>query len=74
MNLVKQGNCDAWDSAWLSGLLSDPGAGELVVSKFGLVALSTIWHQIEIDVPQTQPGVLLWMQASAQQVWPAHDQ
>ncbi|KAH7925509.1 RabGAP TBC [Leucogyrophana mollusca] len=25
-----------------------------------------IWHQIEIDVPRTRPGVRLWMQASAQ--------
>jgi hypothetical protein len=25
-----------------------------------------IWHQIEIDVPRTRPGVRLWMQASSQ--------
>ncbi|KAG1808354.1 rab-GTPase-TBC domain-containing protein [Suillus variegatus] len=25
-----------------------------------------IWHQIEIDVPRTRPGVRLWMQASTQ--------
>ncbi|KAI0793178.1 RabGAP/TBC [Abortiporus biennis] len=25
-----------------------------------------IWHQIEIDVPRTRPGVQLWMQASTQ--------
>ncbi|OCH91444.1 RabGAP/TBC [Obba rivulosa] len=25
-----------------------------------------IWHQIEIDVPRTRPGVKLWMQASTQ--------
>ena len=27
-----------------------------------------IWHQIEIDVPRTRPGVKLWMQASTQRV------
>jgi hypothetical protein len=27
-----------------------------------------IWHQIEIDVPRTRPGVPLWMQASTQRV------
>lgn len=27
-----------------------------------------IWHQIEIDVPRTRPGVRLWMQASTQRV------
>lgn len=27
-----------------------------------------IWHQIEIDVPRTRPGVQLWMQASTQRV------
>ena len=32
-----------------------------------------IWHQIEIDVPRTRPGVPLWMHASTQRVWPAHD-
>jgi len=26
----------------------------------------TIWHQIEIDVPRTRPGVQLWMQAATQ--------
>ena len=31
-----------------------------------------IWHQIEIDVPRTRPGVPLWMHASTQRVWPAH--
>lgn len=25
-----------------------------------------IWHQIEIDVPRTRPGVSLWMQAETQ--------
>ncbi|KAL4073913.1 rab-GTPase-TBC domain-containing protein [Scleroderma citrinum] len=25
-----------------------------------------IWHQIEIDVPRTRPGILLWMQATTQ--------
>ena len=32
-----------------------------------------IWHQIEIDVPRTRPGVPLWMHASTQRVWPAQD-
>lgn len=27
-----------------------------------------IWHQIEIDVPRTRPGVTLWMQAGTQRV------
>lgn len=27
-----------------------------------------IWHQIEIDVPRTRPGVPLWMHASTQRV------
>lgn len=27
-----------------------------------------IWHQIEIDVPRTRPGVRLWMHAAAQRV------
>ena len=27
-----------------------------------------IWHQIEIDVPRTRPGVRLWMQAGTQRV------
>lgn len=27
-----------------------------------------IWHQIEIDVPRTRPGVRLWMQESTQRV------
>ncbi|KAI9450533.1 RabGAP/TBC [Russula earlei] len=27
---------------------------------------SQIWHQIEIDVPRTRPGVQLWMHASTQ--------
>jgi hypothetical protein len=27
-----------------------------------------IWHQIEIDVPRTRPGVPLWMQMSTQRV------
>lgn len=27
-----------------------------------------IWHQIEIDVPRTRPGVKLWMHASTQRV------
>lgn len=27
-----------------------------------------IWHQIEIDVPRTRPGVPLWMQAHTQRV------
>jgi hypothetical protein len=27
-----------------------------------------IWHQIEIDVPRTRPGVRLWMHASTQRV------
>ena len=31
-----------------------------------------IWHQIEIDVPRTRPGVQLWMQGSTQRVWPRH--
>jgi hypothetical protein len=31
-----------------------------------------IWHQIEIDVPRTRPGVPLWMHASTQRVWLAH--
>ncbi|KIM69783.1 hypothetical protein SCLCIDRAFT_13153 [Scleroderma citrinum Foug A] len=25
-----------------------------------------VWHQIEIDVPRTRPGILLWMQATTQ--------
>lgn len=29
-----------------------------------------IWHQIEIDVPRTRPGVQLWMHASTQRVRP----
>ena len=31
-----------------------------------------IWHQIEIDVPRTRPGVRLWMQASTQRVRGPH--
>ena len=27
-----------------------------------------IWHQIEIDVPRTRPGVRLWMYAATQRV------
>jgi hypothetical protein len=27
-----------------------------------------IWHQIEIDVPRTRPGVPLWMHATTQRV------
>ena len=27
-----------------------------------------IWHQIEIDVPRTRPGVHLWQQAATQRV------
>jgi len=27
-----------------------------------------IWHQIEIDVPRTRPGVKLWMHAETQKV------
>ncbi len=27
-----------------------------------------IWHQIEIDVPRTRPGVKLWMHAETQRV------
>jgi len=27
-----------------------------------------IWHQIEIDVPRTRPGVRLWMHAATQRV------
>ena len=27
-----------------------------------------IWHQIEIDVPRTRPGVKLWMHGSTQRV------
>lgn len=27
-----------------------------------------IWHQIEIDVPRTRPGVRLWMHAGTQRV------
>lgn len=27
-----------------------------------------IWHQIEIDVPRTRPGVKLWMEAGTQRV------
>ena len=27
-----------------------------------------VWHQIEIDVPRTRPGVQLWMQAATQRV------
>lgn len=27
-----------------------------------------IWHQIEIDVPRTRPGIRLWIQASTQRV------
>lgn len=27
-----------------------------------------IWHQIEIDVPRTRPGVQLWMQGCTQRV------
>lgn len=28
-----------------------------------------IWHQIEIDVPRTRPGVKLWMHGSTQRVF-----
>lgn len=28
-----------------------------------------IWHQIEIDVPRTRPGVRLWMHEATQRVW-----
>jgi hypothetical protein len=27
-----------------------------------------IWHQIEIDVPRTRPGIRLWMYAATQRV------
>lgn len=27
-----------------------------------------IWHQIEIDVPRTRPGVRLWMHEATQRV------
>ena len=27
-----------------------------------------IWHQIEIDVPRTRPGVKLWMYGATQRV------
>jgi hypothetical protein len=27
-----------------------------------------LWHQIEIDVPRTRPGVPLWMHAATQRV------
>lgn len=27
-----------------------------------------VWHQIEIDVPRTRPGVKLWMFESTQRV------
>lgn len=27
-----------------------------------------IWHQIEIDVPRTRPGVRLWMEGGTQRV------
>lgn len=27
-----------------------------------------IWHQIEIDVPRTRPGVKLWMEGATQRV------
>ena len=27
-----------------------------------------IWHQIEIDVPRTRPGVRLWMERGTQRV------
>jgi hypothetical protein len=27
-----------------------------------------IWHQIEIDVPRTRPGVPLWMHGATQRV------
>jgi hypothetical protein len=27
-----------------------------------------IWHQIEIDVPRTRPGIELWMHAATQRV------
>lgn len=30
-----------------------------------------IWHQIEIDVPRTRPGVSLWMHGTTQRVRPA---
>jgi hypothetical protein len=28
-----------------------------------------IWHQIEIDVPRTRPGIKLWMHEATQRVW-----
>ena len=31
-----------------------------------------IWHQIEIDVPRTRPGVPLWMHSSTQRVRSRH--
>ena len=27
-----------------------------------------IWHQIEIDVPRTRPGIRLWMEGGTQRV------
>lgn len=27
-----------------------------------------IWHQIEIDVPRTRPGIRLWMEGDTQRV------
>jgi hypothetical protein len=30
---------------------------------------AAIWHQIEIDVPRTRPGVRLWMEGATQKVW-----
>ncbi len=32
-----------------------------------------IWHQIEIDVPRTRPGVRLWMARGTQRVGRAHE-
>lgn len=31
-----------------------------------------IWHQIEIDVPRTRPGVMLWMEGGTQRVSSFH--
>ncbi|KAG2099109.1 rab-GTPase-TBC domain-containing protein [Suillus cothurnatus] len=39
---------------------------ELAFARDRLGLDQQIWHQIEIDVPRTRPGVRLWMQASTQ--------
>lgn len=42
---------------------------ELTFSPGGKEGLDQqIWHQIEIDVPRTRPGVRLWMEAGTQRV------